>query len=230
MDQVTVITDVPQSGVYYQLGAIVSIVVQLIDQQTGLPIQLQTATGMTISLLYPDGVTSQTFTASLYSDGSDGNIVYTTRNVMSTVDLSQNGLYQMQGSATVNGVQLPPSYATDFYVLKNVSGLPTPPIFNSTGLVMFDSSSIRWVVTVNTSGDFVFTQQSFGPADFLYFNTLVLQDTDGVYWTVTMNTNGTFKTVAGGSFTHALPSIILTDSSNTSWVVTVTTAGVLIAS
>lgn len=223
------ITDVPQSGIYYQQGAIVEIVVQLIDVATGLPIQLQAASGMTISLLYPDGISAQNFNANLYTDGSDGRISFITRNNVSTIDLSQVGLYQMQGSAIIAGTQLPESYSTDFYVLRNVMGVSPTPRFNSSALVMFDPNSVRWAVTVNTSGSFVFTPQATGPTTFLFFNTLVLQDTNGVYWTVTMNTNGSFNAVMGGSFAHALQSFILNDSSGRSWVVTISTNGVLVA-
>ena len=225
------LTDVPQSGIYYQQGAIVQIVVQLIDNQTGLPIQLQTATGLSISILYPDLVTTQSFSASLLTDGSDGYIVYTTRNTGTIIDLSQVGLYQIQGSAAVGGVQLPPSYATDFYVLGNASGNPTPPpTYNSTTLIMYDPLGIRWGITVNASGVIQTAATPTGPTNFIMFNSLVLIDTNGVYWTISIATAGTIIGTSGGSFAHALPSIILMDSNGRSWVITVSTAGALVAS
>lgn len=225
------ITDVPQSGIYYQQGAVVRIVVQFIDNATGLPIPLQTASGMAISILYPDGVTAQTFQASLFTDGSDGNIVYTTKNNGSNVDLSQIGLYQLQGSASVNGVALPPSYLTDFYVLRNVAGLSTTPIFNSSALILFDPLGNRWGVTVSTLGALVVALTPTLPTNYLKFNQLVMQDANGVYWTVGVNSNGTFNTaVASGSgFAHALANFILSDANGVSWVVTISTAGVLSA-
>jgi len=229
MDAVN-ITDVPQSGIYYQQGAIAQIVVQLIDNQTGLPIQIQTATGMSITLLYPDRVTTQSFSASLYTDGSDGMIAYTTRNNGTIIDLSQVGLYQMQGNAAIGGIQLPPSYATDLYVLGNASGNPAPPpIFNSTTLIMFDPSGIRWGITVDPSGVIQRTLTPTGPANYIMFNTLVLTDSNGVYWTITISTAGVIIATAGGSFAHALPSIILMDTNGRSWVITVSTSGVVSA-
>ena len=118
----SVITDVPQSGIYYQKGAIVQLIVQLLDQQTGLPIQLQAAMSLEVVLLLPDLLTVKMFPAQLYTDGSDGLIVYTTRNDGTIIDLSQVGLYQLQGTGVIGDIQMPFSYETDFYVLKNIVG------------------------------------------------------------------------------------------------------------
>lgn len=221
------ITDVPQSGIYYQQGAIVQLVVQLIDITTGDPVNLQTATGLVISVLYPDRSISQSFVASLYTDGSDGRITYTTKNDGVTVDLSQVGLYQIQGSAVVGDVALPPSYESDFYVLRNTFGGITVPITTASGLVMLDIGSVRYVGTVDPSGDLTFAQQNSGPPSFVYFNTLVMKDSDGVYWTVAMGTDGVYVATPGGSFANALNYILMNDINGKTWVITISTQGVL---
>lgn len=224
----TDITDVPDSEVYLQEGAIVMLVAQILDINTGLPVQLQVATGLSLTVLYPDRLTSQTFAAQLYTDGSDGRIVYITRNDGSTIDLSQVGLYQFQGNAVIGGVALPPSFKSDFYVLPNMSGNPTPPaIFSSSSLILFDSNGIRWGVTVNPSGALVRALTPSGPTNFLMFNGLVMKDAGGLYWTVSISITGVIQTTPGGSFTHALTSFILTDTNNRSWVITISEAGVL---
>ena len=230
----TVTADIPQSGIYFQQGAIVQLVAQIIDINTitptnpsGNPIQLQSATGMTISILYPDGATAQTFVASLYTDGSDGMVAYTTRNNGSTIDLSEVGLYKMQASAVLGGVQLPPSFETDFYVEPNVSGLSASPIFNSSALIMFDVNNVRWAGTIS-AGALVFAATPMGPSQFLWFNRLSMKDSNGVIWNINVSTAGVQgATQAQGNVQDALSSFILNDVNGRSWVVTVSTAGVL---
>lgn len=222
------ITDVPNSGIYFQQGAIVQLIVQIIDINTGLPVQLQTATGLSISILYPDRTTAQTFTAALYSDGSDGMIVYTTKNDGVTIDLSQIGLYQMQGSGVISGIQLPPSYATDFYVLPNAIGTVSPaPAYTPSAVILVDSASTRWGGTVNPSGTLTWAATPSGPSSFLYVSTLVMKDASGIYWTVSISTIGVVSTVPGGSFANALDYFLLTDTNGKSWVITMSEAGVL---
>ncbi len=228
------ITDVPTSGKYFQRGAIAALVVQMIDAESvtpdnpeGDPIPLQTATGLSISILYPDGTTSQSFTAELYSDGSDGRIKYITKNDGVTVDLSQVGLYKIQGNAVIGGVPLPPSYESDFYVLKNTFGGTVMPIATPSGIVLFDSDTVRYVGTVNPSGELSFAQQSEGPTTYLYFNELVMKDSEGIYWTITMGTDGEYDAAPGGTFPHALNYFTLVDQNNKTWVITISTQGVL---
>lgn len=227
----TVITDIPQSDIYFQQGAIVQIVAQINDYTTGEPVQLQNATGLSITMLYPDGVTSQTFAATLYTDGSDGRIVYTTRNTGSVIDLSQVGLYHFQGNAAVGGVSIPPSYQTDFYVLANVAGSSSPdPLFNSSALILLDSSSVRWGMTVDANGDLHTALTPSGPSTFLKFNNLVMQDSDGAFWTVGVSTLGVVAGTVTGQPVGALTSFVLNDDTGQSWVISISTEGVLQAS
>lgn len=221
------IVDVPESTYYFQQGAIVQLVAQFIDVNTGLPIPMQVATGMSISLLYPDEVTSQTFACSLYTDGSDGCIVYTTRNDGNTIDLSQVGLYKLQANAVIGGIQLPPSYQTDFYVNPNVNSNTAPPaIFTSSAIIIFDGNGVRWAGTIQ-SGSLVWTAQPTGPANFLWFNQLVMKDSDGIYWNVPISTAGVPQPAVGGTFPKAIESFIITDANGLAWIVTISTSGVL---
>lgn len=223
------ITDVPTSGIYYQEGAIVEIVLQIIDIETGLPVQLQTASALSISILYPDLVTTQTFAAFLYTDGSDGRIAYITRNDGVNIDLNQVGLYQMQGNAFIGSVAIPPSYETDFYVLLNVFGNTNPPpAANQTALILYDTNNVRWAVTVDPAGALHSAATPVGPNNYLWFNLLVMKDPSGVYWQVGISTIGVIITTPGGTFPNALESFLLIDANNKSWVVTITELGVLI--
>lgn len=225
-----IITDVPESGKYFQQGAIVRLVVQLIDIETGLPIPLQTATGLTISILYPDLETSQTFPATLYTDGSDGQISYITQNDGTTIDLTQTGLYRMQGDAIIGGVSLPPSYETDFYVLPNVFGGPSVTNTTPTAIILFDSTGVRWVGTVSAGGVISWAAQISGPASYLYVNSLVMKDDLGVYWTISISTLGVISAVPGGTFPHALNYFFLADINGKSWLVTISEDGILVPS
>lgn len=225
------ITDVPESGIYVQVGAITQLVLQIIDVNTGEPVPLQTATGLQISLLYPDRITSRDLPAELYTDGSDGMIAYTTQNDgASNIDLTQNGLYYAQGFATISGTQLPPSELTDFYAKKNVSATGTPPIaYTSSALIFFDSNNVRWAMTVDTDGDISnpSVARLTGPINSLTLNQVVLQDSDGVYWTITMGTDGEYVATVGGTYAQSISTLVLLDSDDVSWVITISTAGVL---
>lgn len=227
-----IITDVPVSAIYFQRGSIVQLVIQLIDQNTGLPLNISQASAMSIFLLYPDRTIERQFVASLWTDGTDGRIVYTTQNSISNVDLSEVGLYQMQGQVVIGGVTQPPSNATDFYVLANAFDQGgTSPIVSAQGLVLFDSRNIRWVVQVSTGG--VISNPAIamptGPANALILHQWVMKDSDGIYWTITVDVGGHLISTLGGDFTKALDSLTLTDSANVTWVITISTAGVLIA-
>jgi hypothetical protein len=219
--------NVPQSGIYFQVGAITQLVVEIIDITTGEPVPLQVAGDLEISILYPDGVTYQRFNAELYTDGSDGRIVYTTQNDGgSNVDLSEAGLYSIQGYATIGGVPLPPSERSDFYVLPNNTGVE-PVISGTTGLVFYDTDNVRWAMTVDTNGDLQIAAKKTGPYGFVYLDPLVLQDSDGVYWTVTINTDGEYQTEINGTFQESVQQIVLKDTNGRSWVLTISTEGVL---
>lgn len=224
----TVITDVPDSGVYIQRGAIFQIVAQLLDYATGEPIQLQTASGLSISILYPDLVTTQTFAAQLYTDGSDGMIVYTTQNDGATIDLSQVGLYKFQGNAVVGGINLPPSYESDFYVLPNVIGGPAMNIVTPTAVIMFDGANVRWAGMVNPSGALSFAALISGPTTFLQLNNLVMKDSNGVYHQFSISTLGVVSSVPGGSFADSIDFFTIADINNKTWIVKCTTAGALL--
>lgn len=224
------ITDVPRSGVYYQQGAIVQLVVQLIDNATGLPIQLQTASGLSISILYPDLVTTQTFAAQLYTDGSDGQITYITKNTGVVIDLSQVGLYQMQGMAVIAGTLTPPSYETDFYVLPNTFGGTMPTITTPSAIILFDTNSVRWAGTVSPLGVITWLPQTLGPTGYLQFNQLVMPDDTGAYWTFKVSLTGVVTGTLGGTFAQAQDYFFLQDINGKSWLITASETGQLVAS
>lgn len=225
------ITDVPDSAIYLQVGAITQLVVEIQDVNTGDPVQLQTATGMTISILYPDGTTARDLPAALYTDGSDGRIAYTTHNDgASDIDLTQWGKYRIQGWATLGGVQLPPSSRSDFYVLPNNDDTGQPPIaYTSSALILFTVDDIRTAMTVDTLGDLHFTARLVGPSNSLTLSQFVLQDSDGVYWIITADGAGSYTSTPGGTFDNALEQLILLDSNSHGWIITISTAGVLSA-
>lgn len=223
------IGDVPYSGVYLQVGSIVQLVVQLIDlstitpdNPTGDPIQLQTAENLIISILYPDLSSKLTVPAKLYTDGADGRIVYTTVNNGTTaVDLSEVGLYKIQGRATIGGIVLPPSLETDFYCLPNVEGSDMPPTAYTVSAVAFISGSgDRWVMTVDTTGDLLLNPVAFGPNNALTVHTFVLKDDNGIYWTYTVDDNGILTPAQGGNYQQSIDILAMVDTAGMTWVVT----------
>lgn len=224
----TVIVDIPQSGVYVQRGAVFQIIAQLLDLSTGLPVQLQTATGLSITVLYPDGITTQTFVAALFTDGSDGMIYYTTKNDGVTIDLAQIGLYRFQGNGVIGGISLPPSYQSDFYALPNVIGGTNVNITTPQGVVLFDSNNVRWVGTVSPSGGpLSWAAMISGPATFLQFSNLIMRDDLGIYWTVKISTLGVITATQSGNFSGSIDFFTLADVNFKTWIIKISRLGVL---
>lgn len=98
---------IPQARQQFQYGAAVRLIVQFIDPvlteaANGVPVPLDIAgaTNLLVGLLYPDTVTSTNFTGAFLTDGTDGKIYYDT---VYNTDLSQLGLFQIQGKATLGG-------------------------------------------------------------------------------------------------------------------------------
>lgn len=227
MTVISNISDVPESGVYFQQGAIVQLVVQMLDVNTGEPVQLQLAQIMTISLEYPDETTIMEFPATLYTDGSDGRMVYTTRNNgLGQVDLFQVGLYKIQGQAMIGGVALPPSSRSDFYVQANANGGGSPVAnFSPNAIILFDSNGVRYAVSVNSSGQVIKQARINGPQNALQLNALVMKDSTGIYWTIGIDTSGNFTKAQTGAFPQALSEVVLLDENGKAWVTTVNTNG-----
>ncbi len=88
--------------------------ITILDENTGNPVNLSTATGLTIKFQYPDG-TSVDKTGTLYSGGADGKLYYTSI----ANDLSQAGQYFIQGEATIGGATKN-SEQGRFYVNANI--------------------------------------------------------------------------------------------------------------
>lgn len=76
----------------------IAIVIAVADQD-GNPVDLTTATSLKIRLGAPNGTFSNKI-AEFFTDGSDGQIVYTTV----TGDLDQPGEYALQGVVTIGGI------------------------------------------------------------------------------------------------------------------------------
>lgn len=101
---------IPMPSQIFQYGAVVQLVVQFIDPvataaNNGVPVALDIsgATDLLVCLLFPDAILSQNFDASFLTDGTDGKIAYTT---VYNTDLSQIGLFQIQGKATLGGAPI----------------------------------------------------------------------------------------------------------------------------
>ena len=177
------LTDVPESSLYLQKNAIVQLVVDIVDINTGEPVPLQTATNMQIGVLYPD-FSSAIFTATLYTDGSDGKIVYTTQQG----DLSESGLYKIQGTATIGGIQQPWSRESDFYVMPNASdqSAPTPSL-----PILIDSNGGYWQLKVLPTGN-LDTEPVQNPQDAVPY--IYLQDSTGHVWKMLVEPSGNLVT------------------------------------
>lgn len=82
-----------------QVGDVgVALVVTVVDQ-AGDPVDLTAAIGMKIRLQRPDATVAE-FDATLYTDGSDGKMVYATA---AANDLDQAGEWGIQGTYTLAG-------------------------------------------------------------------------------------------------------------------------------
>jgi hypothetical protein len=75
------------------------LVIQFLDQNN-IPLNLSAATGLKILLGKPDG-TGVEFTATLFTDGTDGKIHYVTLED----DIDQVGLNTIQGQASISGLK-----------------------------------------------------------------------------------------------------------------------------
>ncbi len=98
---------IPQAQQQFQYGAVVQLIVQFIDpvataanNGSPVPLNIAGANDLLVCLLYPDTVTSHNFAGTFLTDGSDGQIYY---NTVYNTDLSQLGLFQIQGKATLGG-------------------------------------------------------------------------------------------------------------------------------
>lgn len=96
---------IPQAMQEFQFGAVVRLIVQFIDpiataanNNVPVPLDIAGATDLLVCLLYPDTSTSHNFTGTFLTDGTDGQIYYDT---VYNTDLSQLGLFQIQGKATL---------------------------------------------------------------------------------------------------------------------------------
>lgn len=90
-------------------------IIQVVDEQTGSVMDLSQASNFQF-LLKPPGQTAYTVGASLYADGRDGKIVYTTQ----TTDLTLKGVWKLQGIYTLSGSKKYTSVGT-FEVLSNLN-------------------------------------------------------------------------------------------------------------
>ncbi len=98
---------IPQAMKQFQYGAAVRLIVQFIDPiataangNVPVPLDIAGASDLLVCLLYPDTTTSENFDGTFLTDGSDGEIYYDT---VYNTDLSQLGLFQIQGKATLGG-------------------------------------------------------------------------------------------------------------------------------
>ncbi len=109
--------DFTQTNQTCQLSDIgVALVVQIVDP-AGEVINISAATNMKIKIRMPDGTTKD-FTAVLFTNGSDGKMLYTTL----AGDLGQVGTYQIQGKLSIGG-GLKSSFVGAFDVLNNINTL-----------------------------------------------------------------------------------------------------------
>jgi hypothetical protein len=117
---------IPEISQTFQYGAVVTLTVQFIDpiataanNGVPVPINISGATNLLIGLLFPDQSTSQNFSAAFVTDGTDGKVFY---NTVYNTDLSQLGLFEIQGKVTLGGSPLL-SAKGYFNVVSNVDNV-----------------------------------------------------------------------------------------------------------
>lgn len=101
---------IPQAMHTHQYGAAIKLIVQFIDpvataanNNVPVPLDIAGATDLLVCLLYPDTLTTMNFDGAFVTDGTDGQIYYTTEY---NADLNQLGLFQIQGKATSGGTPI----------------------------------------------------------------------------------------------------------------------------
>ena len=205
----------------------VKFIVQVVDQ-SGNPVNLSTATGLTCLLLYPDEQTEVSVAAAFNTDGTDGRLTFTAQ----AGSIYQDGFYGIQAQFSMSGGVTLTTVMGNFWAYPTLSpgGTPPQPSFNSSAVILFDSSNVRWALMVTPAQTFQATAMFTGPTNAITLSAFVLQDSNGIYWTITMQTNGQYLATQGGTYQQAIESLILTDTNGHSWVVTISTAGVLVAS
>lgn len=219
----TVLTDIPLSGLYFQQGAVTQLIVKIVDLNTGQPVQLQQATGLKIAIQYPD-LTFQQFTAALYTDGSDGKIVYTTVNSgPNAVDLSEVGLYHIQGQAVIGATTLLPSPKSDFYVLPNIGPAVGPTVYP--GFALYDSTNVRWFCNVIPKGNTNTTPLTTGPAGTYDVQPIIMRDAGGNFWQLGIDTTGHIIKTGISAPTSFITSLLIQDSTGYVWQLTILPTG-----
>jgi len=101
-----------------------------------------------------------------------------------------------------------------------VAGAGSYPAF-----ILMDSLSVRWAVTVDTTGHLVTTPMASGPSGALFAHQIVLKDSSGIFWTVTINTIGDLITTVGGNYNQSVDRIPIVDVNGVTWILTVLTSG-----
>lgn len=94
--------------------------------------------------------------------------------------------------------------------------------------ILNDSLSVRWAVTVNTTGHLVSTARASGPSGALIMNQIVLNDNTGILWKLSINTIGDLITTQYAGWTPSIEQILLEDSLSVTWIVSVIDAGNLV--
>ena len=158
-----------------QADAGVTFVAQVVDQ-SGNPINLSTATGLTFLLQYPDELTSVSVTGAFLTDGSDGRVTFNAQ----AGSLFQDGFYAIQFQFAMPGSISLTTVQGNFWAYANISPTGTvQPSFTSSAVILFDSLNIRWALGVNTSGQPVANAQFTGPANAISLSAFVMQDSNG---------------------------------------------------
>lgn len=96
-------------------------------------------------------------------------------------------------------------------------------------IVLIDSNSVSWNVTVSSAGNLVTTKGSFSSGSYKGNNT-ILQDVSGNFWSITISFAGNLITSSGGTLPKSFRQIPLLDSNNLTWLLTVSNSGNLITS
>jgi hypothetical protein len=120
-DQAALGEDMPfQEYQSCQVGEAGLSLVAVLTNPRGTPRNLRPATSLKIRLGYPDGM-SRDLDAVILNDGGDGKMVYVT----TAEDLSQAGVYTIQGFATIGGVTRQ-THVSSIEAKENIQE-PVPP-------------------------------------------------------------------------------------------------------
>mgnify|MGYP000399651144 CR=1 FL=1 len=119
-------------------------------------------------------------------------------------------------------------FTSNFDYVDSSGGSSTVSGGSYPAFILTDSSSVRWSVTVLTTGNLMTTATPSGPSGALSMHSIILKDPNGLLWEVTILPTGHLVTTPYSGYIPGIEKILLVDDDDITWIVSVSDAGNLI--